>query len=70
MPTDPRRLRDRDTVSLPGPTLSVSEGDTVTIAVTNALPAGTTDVPHALRFEVPGITFDRRPDGRRRSARP
>ncbi|WP_456826539.1 multicopper oxidase domain-containing protein [Cellulomonas sp. P5_E12] len=45
------------TPSLPGPTLSVSEGDTVTIAVTNALPAGTTDVPHALRFEVPGITF-------------
>lgn len=46
------------TVSLPGPTLSVTEGDTVTIAVTNALPAGTSDVPHVLRFEAPGIAFD------------
>jgi FtsP/CotA-like multicopper oxidase with cupredoxin domain len=41
------------TAGLPGPVLSVTEGDTVTIDVTNALPAG-----HTLSFEVPGITFD------------
>ena len=41
---------------LPGPTLSVTEGDDVTIAVTNALPAG-----HPLSFEIPGITFNAGP---------
>jgi FtsP/CotA-like multicopper oxidase with cupredoxin domain len=41
------------TPSLPGPALSVDAGDTVTISVTNALPAG-----HVLPFEVPGVAFD------------
>src|SRR5262245_24298061 len=41
------------TAGLPGPVLSVNVGDTVTLNVTNALPAG-----HTLSFEVPGITFD------------
>jgi FtsP/CotA-like multicopper oxidase with cupredoxin domain len=41
------------TAGLPGPVLSVNQGDVVTITVTNALPAG-----HTLRFEVPGIAFN------------
>jgi FtsP/CotA-like multicopper oxidase with cupredoxin domain len=41
------------TASLPGPVLAVNVGDTVTITVTNALPAG-----HALGFEIPGVAFD------------
>ena len=41
------------TASLPGPVLTVDEGDAVTLAVTNALPAG-----HTIRFEAPGIGFD------------
>ena len=41
------------TPGLPGPVLSVAAGDTVTVTVTNALPAG-----HAVSFEVPGIAFD------------
>jgi FtsP/CotA-like multicopper oxidase with cupredoxin domain len=41
------------TAGLPGPVLSVNEGDTVTVNVTDALPAG-----HGVRFEIPGITFD------------
>src|SRR5262249_56168381 len=45
------------TASLPGPqldvTLSATETTTVTLNVTNALPAG-----HSLTFEIPGITFD------------
>jgi FtsP/CotA-like multicopper oxidase with cupredoxin domain len=41
------------TASLPGPVLSVDEGDTVTLNVTNALPAG-----HTISFEVSGINFD------------
>jgi FtsP/CotA-like multicopper oxidase with cupredoxin domain len=40
------------TPSLPGPVLTVDEGDDVTITVINKLPAG-----HTLVFEVPGITF-------------
>ncbi len=40
------------TAGLPGPVLSVNEGDTVTINVTNALPAG-----HLISFEIPGIAF-------------
>ena len=40
------------TPSLPGPQLTVSEGDVVTIRVINALPAG-----HTVRFEIPGIDF-------------
>jgi FtsP/CotA-like multicopper oxidase with cupredoxin domain len=41
------------TASLPGPQLVVNEGDTVTVSITNGLPAGQT-----LTFEIPGITFD------------
>jgi FtsP/CotA-like multicopper oxidase with cupredoxin domain len=44
------------TASLPGPVLSVNEGDTVTVNVTNALPTG-----HTLSFDVPGINFDAGP---------
>ncbi|MEU7875203.1 multicopper oxidase domain-containing protein [Dactylosporangium sp. NPDC049140] len=40
------------TAGAPGPVLSVNEGDTVTISVTNALPAG-----HTLAFEIPGVDF-------------
>jgi FtsP/CotA-like multicopper oxidase with cupredoxin domain len=40
------------TASLPGPLLTANEGDTVTVTVTNALPAG-----HTVRFEIPGIDF-------------
>jgi FtsP/CotA-like multicopper oxidase with cupredoxin domain len=40
------------TAGVSGPVLTVSEGDTVTISVTNALPAG-----HALSFEIPGVDF-------------
>ena len=40
------------TASLPGPILTVNEGDTVTVSVTNALPAG-----HTLSFEAPGVNF-------------
>ncbi len=40
------------TASAPGPVLTVNEGDTVTISVTNALPAG-----HTLAFEIPGVDF-------------
>ncbi|MDT4892314.1 MAG: hypothetical protein QOE97_1349 [Pseudonocardiales bacterium] len=40
------------TASLPGPQLVVNEGDTVTINVTNALPAA-----HTVSFEIPGIDF-------------
>jgi FtsP/CotA-like multicopper oxidase with cupredoxin domain len=40
------------TAGLPGPALTVDEGDAVTISVTNALPPG-----HPLRFEIPGIDF-------------
>jgi FtsP/CotA-like multicopper oxidase with cupredoxin domain len=42
--------------SLPGPQLTVNEGDTVTINVTNALPAG-----HTVTFEIPGINFSTGP---------
>jgi FtsP/CotA-like multicopper oxidase with cupredoxin domain len=41
------------TASLPGPVLSVNQGDTVTIHLGNALPVG-----HTVEFEVPGIQFD------------
>jgi FtsP/CotA-like multicopper oxidase with cupredoxin domain len=44
------------TASLPGPVLSVNEGDIVTINVTNALPGTRT-----LTFEIPGIAFDAGP---------
>jgi CopA family copper-resistance protein len=48
--------------SLPGPTLKWREGDTVTIAVTNHLPAGTSIHWHGLRIPapmdgVPGLSF-------------
>src|SRR5207244_1109468 len=42
--------------NFPGAPLVVNELDTVTVNVTNSLPAGT--LPHALRFEIPGIAFD------------
>ena len=41
------------TAGLPGPVLTVDQGDSVTVSVTNALPAG-----HTIRFEAPGIAFD------------
>jgi FtsP/CotA-like multicopper oxidase with cupredoxin domain len=41
------------TAGLPGPVLTADEGDTVTLTVTNALPAG-----HALSMEIPGINLD------------
>src|SRR5262245_62414427 len=44
------------TASLPGPLLDVNELDTVTVNITNALPAG-----HTLTFEIPGVTFDAGP---------
>jgi FtsP/CotA-like multicopper oxidase with cupredoxin domain len=40
------------TATLPGPILHVNNGDTVTLSVTNALPAG-----HDISVEVPGIDF-------------
>jgi FtsP/CotA-like multicopper oxidase with cupredoxin domain len=50
------------TASLPGPVLSVNEGDDVTITVTNALPPdptpatdGTTD--HVVSLEIPGVSL-------------
>jgi FtsP/CotA-like multicopper oxidase with cupredoxin domain len=42
---------------LPGPVLTATVGDTVTVTVTNALPAG-----HDVTFEVPGIDFAAGPD--------
>jgi FtsP/CotA-like multicopper oxidase with cupredoxin domain len=39
--------------TLPGPQLVVNEGDTVTVNITNGLPAG-----HTLTFEIPGVTFN------------
>jgi FtsP/CotA-like multicopper oxidase with cupredoxin domain len=44
------------TAGLPGPTLDVTVGDTVTLSVTNALPGS-----RALSIEVPGIDFDAGP---------
>jgi len=41
------------TAGMPGPVMDVLDGDTVTISVTNALPAG-----HTLSFEIPGVDFD------------
>jgi FtsP/CotA-like multicopper oxidase with cupredoxin domain len=41
------------TAGLPGPVLTVDEGDTVTINVTNALPGTRT-----MTFEIPGVDFD------------
>jgi FtsP/CotA-like multicopper oxidase with cupredoxin domain len=40
------------TAKLPGPVLNVTQGDTVTLNVTNALPAG-----HQISFEAPGVAF-------------
>ncbi len=51
------------TPSLPGPQLVVNEGDAVTVNITNALPAGTAAVPHAVSFEIAGLTFDPGPAG-------
>jgi FtsP/CotA-like multicopper oxidase with cupredoxin domain len=39
--------------TLPGPVLTVDEGDVVSIRVINALPAG-----HTISFEIPGLNFD------------
>src|SRR4051794_31301856 len=41
------------TATIPGPALSVDEGDVVTVNVTNALPPG-----HTISVEVPGLSFD------------
>ena len=40
------------TATVPGPVLNVAKGDTITLSVTNALPAG-----HTVSLEVPGLTF-------------
>jgi FtsP/CotA-like multicopper oxidase with cupredoxin domain len=49
------------TASVPGPVLTVNEGDTVTISVTNALPAvppvPAIPVNHTVSFEIPGVDF-------------
>ena len=45
------------TASLPGPRLVVNVGDAVTLTVRNNLPPGTGNVTHALRFELPGMSF-------------
>jgi FtsP/CotA-like multicopper oxidase with cupredoxin domain len=49
------------TATLPGPQITVNQGDTVTVNVTNALPAGTAAVPHAVLFEIPGVSFNAGP---------
>jgi FtsP/CotA-like multicopper oxidase with cupredoxin domain len=49
------------TASLPGPVLTVNQGDVVTVTLRNALPAGAGDVTHTARLEIPGITFDAGP---------
>jgi FtsP/CotA-like multicopper oxidase with cupredoxin domain len=40
------------TATLPGPALNVTQGDTVTLAITNALPGS-----HTISVEAPGIAF-------------
>ena len=45
------------TASLPGPRLVVNVGDAVTLTVRNNLPPGSGNVTHALRFELPGMSF-------------
>jgi len=47
----------QNTATLPGPVLSVNELDTVTVNVTNALPAATAPV-HSIVFEIPGVSFN------------
>jgi FtsP/CotA-like multicopper oxidase with cupredoxin domain len=42
------------TATLPGPMLSVNEGDVVTVNIANALPAASGAVGHAVSFEIPG----------------
>ena len=46
------------TATLPGPQLVVNEGDTVTVTVANALPAGSGGRSHEILFEIPGVAFD------------
>jgi FtsP/CotA-like multicopper oxidase with cupredoxin domain len=46
------------TPSLPGPLITVDQGDTVTLHVVNQLPAAAAPLDHAVRLEIPGITFD------------
>jgi FtsP/CotA-like multicopper oxidase with cupredoxin domain len=48
------------TGQLPGPVLTVNQGDTVTINVTNALPAATAPL-HTVAFEIPGVSFNSGP---------
>ena len=43
------------TPSLPGPQLTVGQGDVVTLTVHDNLPAGS--LPHAIHLEIPGVTF-------------
>ena len=61
VPATPGDCSDRHGRSLPGPLLGVTEGDAVTINVTNALPAGA----HRSRFEIPGRRLRARADRRR-----
>ena len=51
------------TASLPGPVLTVDEGDDVTITLRNALPAAPTPgadptTNHVVSFEIPGVSLD------------
>ncbi len=41
------------TASLPGPVITINEGDVVTLTIHNALPAG-----HTVTLEAPGLLFD------------
>ena len=49
------------TAGLPGPVLSVTQGDVVTMNVSNALPPAPPNASHTIRFEIPGIGFDAGP---------
>lgn len=51
------------TAGLPGPLLTVNQGDVVTVTLRNNLPPGAGSVTHALLFEIPGIAFDPGPVG-------
>jgi FtsP/CotA-like multicopper oxidase with cupredoxin domain len=50
------------TPTLPGPVLTVDEGDDVTITIRNALPAGPSGpepkTHHVISFEIPGVSLD------------
>jgi FtsP/CotA-like multicopper oxidase with cupredoxin domain len=46
------------TASLPGPALTVDEGDVVTLTIRNGLPPAAAPIDHVVKFEIPGIAFD------------